>query len=84
MLSLSVWAATGKPRVQENLGWYWGAENGVCDVSPDSNGYTVYLNTDPQFIGRGKDPVQAVQDAVATLDAHVESLRKQRTELKLW
>ena len=78
-----------KPVVSENMGWFWHADCGVCRVYPGGSGkdaprWVVFLNTNPQFLANGDDPVKAVRAAVAELDAHVASLQKQRAELRLW
>jgi hypothetical protein len=58
-----------KPRVWENLGWWYEATNGVCAIMPNGyiaiNGYTAFLNTDArQYLGRGGTPKEALEDAV--------------------
>ena len=67
-----------EPYVHENLGWHFAANKGVMQVVIHRDGVaTCYLNTDPQFIARSKNPKMAVAAAIGALDAHIVSIKKQ-------
>lgn len=58
-----------KPRVTENLGWYYSAESGVCAVHPvwregGPEMWQVYFNSAKQHLAQDADPVRAVQKAI--------------------
>lgn len=59
-----------KPEVWENLGWHWGAIKGGAKVYPNErrghkvSGYHVYLETTPQIVIAGCNPVKLVANAI--------------------
>ncbi len=55
------------PHVWENLGWHYEARRGVCTVSPSGRGrdFLVMLNSTPQVILQGDDPLATVRRAQA-------------------
>jgi hypothetical protein len=70
--------------------WYYGATKGVILVYPSNNhggrpggpgDCICYCNTNPQFLGRARDPRKAVAAAIAALDAHIVSVIEQRKAL---
>lgn len=73
-----------KPYVLENLGWFWGASKGPCNVTPSGERcFTAYLNVTPQFIERNIDPRIAVKTVLADFDQYITSLQKTRRLLNL-
>jgi hypothetical protein len=78
------------PRVWENGLWHYSAvhKTAPINIHPSArrweerrdheegvDEYSVYLNTNPQFITRGTDPNQALLEAVAQLDDHIGGLQ---------
>lgn len=65
------------PRVSENMGWHYRADHDVCVVYEYEKGvrYVVFVNTQPQFIVRGVDPVLAFQQAMRQLHAYILDLQ---------
>ncbi len=78
-----------KPRVWENMGWYYEAQKGCASVHPDRDGeYTVFINSTvlhnppskmgymTQFIVSGKDPKKAFAQALKKGHAFVAAVTK--------
>jgi len=62
-----------KPRVWENMGWYYSAVKGVAAIHPYHDGtYTCYFNSTPQFVTTSVDPQVALYSAQAHAERHVE------------
>lgn len=72
-----------KPYVWENMGWHFKAYKGKIEVCPMSftKGFTVVVQTNPQFMTQGKNPKLLVKKALAEFDAHVAALNKARAEM---
>lgn len=77
-----------EPRVWENGRWHYSADHKTqkCSIHPGreypswehvegQNEYSVYLNTNPQFITRHTDPREALALALGHLDQHASALR---------
>lgn len=75
-----------KPRVWENMGWYYSAKfdgRVSLEVIPSGNDHTVYLNVNPQIVVHGgTDPVAAVKYALRQLDETVAKIQAHADELK--
>jgi hypothetical protein len=79
-----------KPRVHENMGWFYGVYKGnpqgsfgmgVLEITPpDRPGdtYTAWIQTTPQFIVHHKDPKIALKEAIAEFDKHIANLHRLR------
>lgn len=76
-----------KPRVWENMGWYYSAFKGVVQVHPPGPQatldptYICFCNTTPQFTSRDPDPIQAVELAIKDLDSFIAHIQTQRANL---
>lgn len=79
-----------EPHVWENCAWHYSANHktGPMAVHPrirrwegrseheeSVDKYTVYLNTNPQFIARDADPMAAVHQAIEDLGSHIARLQ---------
>lgn len=68
--------------VWENMGWHWRVEKGKIEIYPSpSEGFSVFVQTTPQFIVKGSNPKKALADALKELDQHIEKLNKERAEM---
>ena len=79
-----------KPRVHENLGWFYGVikgtpqgvfGNGFLEITPPyrpDDTYTAWVQSSPQFIAHHKDPKIALSLAVKMFDEHLKSLNRLR------
>jgi hypothetical protein len=77
-----------KPRVWENLGWFYEVEKGKhLRISPPhwKNGvYTAWVETSPisyQFIEHHKDPKKALAQAFEKFDEYISYLQAQRKKI---
>lgn len=66
-------------RVHENLGWYGSVRlviNGqvVAQLQKNRNGYSCYIESNPQFVADGETPRDAVQRALLKLECVKQSI----------
>lgn len=59
-----------KPEVWENMGWHWCIVKGVAKIHPGATGmkrggYTAYINSAHQTLGRGSTPAKALAAGIA-------------------
>lgn len=69
------------------LGWSWSLLKGVMELtSNDRDGedliYTVFFNTNPQIVVDDKNPVKAVQKAIAEAKAIINTIQADIKKVK--
>lgn len=72
------------PKVWENLGWHWGVEKGVTAIygpMRKRDTYDVYINTSPQFIAHGKEPVETLTGLLVKMKRQINILSKEYSKL---
>lgn len=76
-----------KPHVWENLGWHWivikgkalsNSGIGFFEISQHGNSYFAWIQSSPQFIVEGEDPIKAFNKAIKQFDKYLEKLLEQR------
>jgi len=70
----------------KNLGWFYEVHKGVLAIHPNHYRvggvmFTAYLNTNPQFICKDKNPRVAAEKSIKALDSHIASVKKQRRDI---
>lgn len=86
-----------KPRVWENMAWFWEVSNGILSVTPEDQYAigTCYIarmtisvlhdgvNGLPQFKATHRDARRAVARTLARFDAYIATLQRHRADIKI-
>lgn len=63
-----------RPRVWENMGWHHSAVHGSLSIA-DPDRFICFANLDPQFVGHGATPLEALADSIRQLRGTARRLR---------